>query len=58
MATYQVPAFASIRDEFALDIDDQHVHTAILLWATTVGLTSLEVFGQFDSEPRARPAYG
>ncbi|WP_307715265.1 TetR/AcrR family transcriptional regulator [Williamsia muralis] len=43
--------FAPIRDEFALDIDDQHVHTAILLWATTVGLTSLEVFGQFGSEP-------
>jgi AcrR family transcriptional regulator len=43
--------FAPIKDEFALDIDDQYVHTAILLWATTVGLTSLEVFGQFGSEP-------
>ncbi|HEY9314143.1 TetR/AcrR family transcriptional regulator [Williamsia sp.] len=43
--------FDSIRTEFDLDIDDQHFHFAISLWATVVGLTSLEVFGQFGAEP-------
>jgi AcrR family transcriptional regulator len=43
--------FDSIRAEFGLDIDDQHLHGAIALWATVVGLTSLEVFGQFGAEP-------
>lgn len=42
--------FDGIRKEFDLDLDDSLLHSAIALWATTVGLTSLEVFGQFGVE--------
>ena len=42
--------FDGIRKEFGLDLDDRHLHSAIALWAGIVGLTSLEVFGQFGVE--------
>jgi len=42
--------FDGIRTEFDLELDDDHLHSAVALWATIVGLTSLEVFGQFGVE--------
>jgi AcrR family transcriptional regulator len=42
---------AAIRADFGVELDDQALHSAMALWATTVGLTSLEVFGQFGAEP-------
>lgn len=42
--------FDGIRTEFDLELDDDQLHSAVALWATTVGLTSLEVFGQFGVE--------
>lgn len=43
--------FDAIRGEFGLNLGDENMHSAIALWSTTVGLTSLEVFGQFGTEP-------
>lgn len=43
--------FDSIRTEFDLALDDENMHAALALWAITIGLTSLEVFGQFGAEP-------
>lgn len=43
--------FDSVRTEFDLALDDENMQSALALWAITIGLTSLEVFGQFGSEP-------
>lgn len=43
--------FDSIRTEFDLTLDDENMQAALALWAITIGLTSLEVFGQFGAEP-------
>jgi hypothetical protein len=43
--------FDTIQDAFDVTLDERQVHSALSLWALLVGLTSLEVFGQFGSEP-------
>ncbi len=43
--------FDATRTEFGLTLTEENMHSAIALWALTVGLTSLEVFGQFGAEP-------
>lgn len=49
--TAPVIDFGSITDELGVRMSDDAMHAAMALWATTVGLTSLEVFGQFGAEP-------
>ncbi len=43
--------FDSVTREFDVQMSDDAMHAALALWAITVGLTSLEVFGQFGAEP-------
>ncbi|WP_207841360.1 TetR/AcrR family transcriptional regulator [Williamsia soli] len=43
--------FDSVTSEFDVQMSDDAMHAALALWAITVGLTSLEVFGQFGAEP-------
>lgn len=49
--TAAVVDFSSITTEFGAQMSDDAMHAAIALWSTTVGLTSLEVFGQYGTEP-------
>jgi AcrR family transcriptional regulator len=43
--------FDTIQDAFDVTLDEPQIHSALSLWALLVGLTSLEVFGQFGAEP-------
>jgi AcrR family transcriptional regulator len=48
-----IPDLDVIRAEFGIDLDDRAIVALLSLWSELVGMTSLEVFGQFGSQPPA-----
>ncbi|WP_018179666.1 TetR/AcrR family transcriptional regulator [Jongsikchunia kroppenstedtii] len=49
------PAFAAIRDEFAVALPDWLFARAVGLWSGLVGAVNLEVFGQYGTDTFDRP---